>query len=236
MATSLHITGVADADALLSSDPLALLLGMLLDQQIAMETAFEGPKKISDRIGSLDAPTLAGYDPEALVEVFRQTPAVHRFPGSMAARVQSLCAALVENWGGDASALWTRDDPDTLSWYRAMGFAESDHYLHVYAHQYTAREVRGDVLFQRERQPHTVDRRAHGHVHVVKGQWTRNADDQRRPPLIELPSVDASRSHGDVDASVIRHIARCFRLRMGPGILRAFRCSQHRDARPLSEG
>ncbi|MFB2600241.1 HhH-GPD-type base excision DNA repair protein [Herbiconiux sp. P17] len=109
---SLHITGVDDADALLSSDPLALLLGMLLDQQIAMETAFEGPKKILDRVGSLDAQTLAAYDPEALVEVFRQTPAVHRFPGSMAARVQALCAWLVENWGGDASALWTRDDPD----------------------------------------------------------------------------------------------------------------------------
>jgi uncharacterized HhH-GPD family protein len=112
MAISLHITGVDDADALLSSDPLALLLGMLLDQQIAMETAFEGPKKIRDRVGSLDAQTLAAYDPEALAEVFRQTPAVHRFPGSMAARVQALCAALVQDWGGDAESLWTRDHPD----------------------------------------------------------------------------------------------------------------------------
>lgn len=112
----LHITGDAAADQLLSTDPLALLVGMLLDQQVAMETAFEGPKKISDRIdGPFDAENLAGYDPEALVEVFRQTPAVHRYPGSMAARVQALCSALVENWGGDASAVWLQDDPDNTS-------------------------------------------------------------------------------------------------------------------------
>jgi uncharacterized HhH-GPD family protein len=112
MTISLHITGDADADTLLSTDPLALLIAMLLDQQIAMETAFEGPKKLRDRLGRLDAEALASYDPEALVEVFRQTPAVHRFPGSMAARVQALCAVLVDDWGGDASALWTRDAPD----------------------------------------------------------------------------------------------------------------------------
>ncbi|WP_368498491.1 HhH-GPD-type base excision DNA repair protein [Herbiconiux sp. A18JL235] len=113
MTAKLHITGNADADELLSTDPLALLVGMLLDQQIAMETAFEGPKKIADRIrGPFDAENLASYDPDALVEVFRQTPAVHRYPGSMAARVQALCAELVANWGGDASALWTEGDPD----------------------------------------------------------------------------------------------------------------------------
>jgi uncharacterized HhH-GPD family protein len=108
----LHITGDTAADDLLTTDPLALLLGMLLDQQIAMETAFSGPWKIADRTGALDAARLAAYDPDALVEVFRITPAVHRFPGSMAARVQALCQALVDDWGGDAAALWTRDDPD----------------------------------------------------------------------------------------------------------------------------
>ncbi|MCU4672903.1 HhH-GPD-type base excision DNA repair protein [Microbacterium fluvii] len=82
------------------------------NQQIAMETAFSGPLKISERTGALDAAAIAGYEPEEFVEVFRQTPAVHRFPGSMAARVQSLCAAVVDDWGGDAAALWTRDDPD----------------------------------------------------------------------------------------------------------------------------
>ncbi|WP_066039485.1 HhH-GPD-type base excision DNA repair protein [Herbiconiux solani] len=111
--SALWITGDAEADRLLTEDPFALLLGMLLDQQIAMETAFEGPKKIRDRIsGPLTAANLAGYDPEALVEVFRETPAVHRYPGSMAARVQALSAALVDDWDGDPAALWTRDDPD----------------------------------------------------------------------------------------------------------------------------
>lgn len=109
---TLHITGDAAADRLLTDDPLALLIGMLLDQQVAMETAFAGPLKISQRVGSMDAATLAGYDPDAFVEAFKTTPAVHRFPGSMAARVQALCAAIDEDWGGDASALWTRDDPD----------------------------------------------------------------------------------------------------------------------------
>lgn len=109
---TLHITGDADADRLLTDDPLALLLGMLLDQQIAMETAFTGPLKIEQRLGSVDASTLAGYDPDALVEVFRQPPSVHRFPGSMAARVQALSAALERDWDGDAAALWTRGEPD----------------------------------------------------------------------------------------------------------------------------
>lgn len=109
---TLHITDDAAADELLSTNPLALLIGMLLDQQIAMETAFAGPLKIRQRTGSVTAESLAGYDPEEFRAVFSETPAVHRFPGSMADRVQSLCQALVDSWGGDASALWTRDDPD----------------------------------------------------------------------------------------------------------------------------
>jgi len=109
---ALHITGDAAADDLLTTEPLALLLGMLLDQQVAMETAFAGPLKIRERVGSLDAAELAGYDPDALTAVFSQTPAVHRYPGSMAGRAQSLCQAIVAEWGGDAAALWTRDDPD----------------------------------------------------------------------------------------------------------------------------
>ena len=92
--TSLHITGDAAADELLSSDAFALLTGMLLDQQVPMETAFAGPEKIRERVGSIDPATIAGYEPDALVEVFRQTPAVHRYPGSMAGRVQALAAAV----------------------------------------------------------------------------------------------------------------------------------------------
>ena len=109
---ALHITGDTAADALLTDNPLALLVGMLLDQQIAMETAFTGPLKIEQRTGSMDAAAIAAYDPDALASVFKETPAVHRFPGSMAARVQSLCQALVDDWGGDAAALWTEGDPD----------------------------------------------------------------------------------------------------------------------------
>jgi len=104
---ALHITGDTAADTLLTDDPLALLIGMLLDQQVAMETAFAGPLKISQRAGTLDAGGLAGYDPDAFAELFKATPAVHRFPGSMAARVQALCAAVEQDWGGDASAIWT---------------------------------------------------------------------------------------------------------------------------------
>lgn len=109
---ALHITGDHLADELLTTDPLALLIGMLLDQQVAMETAFAGPLKIKQRVGAIDAATLAGHDPDELVEVFRQTPAVHRYPGSMAGRVQSLCQTLLEEWDGDAAALWTRGEPD----------------------------------------------------------------------------------------------------------------------------
>ena len=108
--SDLHITGDDAADALLSSDPFALLVGMLLDQQIPMETAFGGPAKLRDRLPSFDPATVAGeHDLEA---VFRQQPAVHRFPGSMAGRVQALATAVQEEWDGDASAIWRRGDPD----------------------------------------------------------------------------------------------------------------------------
>jgi uncharacterized HhH-GPD family protein len=108
----LHITGDAEADRLLSDDPLALLIGMLLDQQVPMETAFSGPAKIRERLGHLDPARIATHDPEDFVEICKRSPAVHRFPGSMAARVQTLCAAIVAEWGGDAAAIWRRDDPD----------------------------------------------------------------------------------------------------------------------------
>ncbi|MBN9177600.1 MAG: Fe-S cluster assembly protein HesB [Microbacterium sp.] len=110
---ALHITDDDAADALLTENPLALLIGMLLDQQVAMETAFSGPLKIEQRTGSMDAASLAAYGPDDLASVFKETPAVHRYPGSMAGRVQSLCQALVDDWGGDASALWTRGAPGT---------------------------------------------------------------------------------------------------------------------------
>ncbi|WP_431277544.1 HhH-GPD-type base excision DNA repair protein [Leifsonia poae] len=112
MTHDLHITGDAEADALLSTDPLALLIGMLLDQQVPMETAFAGPAKLRDRLGGLDAATLAGIEPDELVAVMKQPPAVHRFPGSMGGRVQALASAIVSEWGGDAAAIWTKGEPD----------------------------------------------------------------------------------------------------------------------------
>ncbi len=107
MTRDLHITGDADADRLLSDDDFALLSGMLLDQQVPMETAFAGPAKLRDRLGRLDAADIAHMDPEAFQAAFAEKPAVHRFPGSMAGRIQALCAAVAQEWGGDAARIWT---------------------------------------------------------------------------------------------------------------------------------
>jgi len=100
------------ADALLESNPFALLVGMLLDQQYPMEAAFAGPKKIADRIGGVDAREIADYDPEKFAALCSKTPAIHRFPGSMAKRVQALAQLVVDHYDGDASGLWTAGDPD----------------------------------------------------------------------------------------------------------------------------
>jgi uncharacterized HhH-GPD family protein len=100
------------ADALLESNPFALLVGMLLDQQYPMEAAFAGPKKIADRIGGVDAGEIADYDPEQFAALCSKTPAIHRFPGSMAKRVQALAQLVVDHYGGDATGLWTAGDPD----------------------------------------------------------------------------------------------------------------------------
>ena len=108
----LHITGDPAADKLLSDDAFALLTGMLLDQQVTMESAFAGPEKIRTRIGSISPAAVAEHDPAGFVEVFKERPAVHRFPGSMAGRVQALAEAVQSEWNGDATAIWTRDEPD----------------------------------------------------------------------------------------------------------------------------
>src|SRR2546425_5860378 len=94
------------ANELLESDPLALLIGMVLDQQVKMEKAFGGPYELKRRLGHLDVRKIARMDPEALDAVFRERPALHRFPGNMARRVQQLCAVVVTDYGGDAGAVW----------------------------------------------------------------------------------------------------------------------------------
>ncbi|HSA49238.1 MAG TPA: HhH-GPD-type base excision DNA repair protein, partial [Yinghuangia sp.] len=108
MTTTIHLAQQPEADALLGRSPLAALIGMLLDQQIPMEWAFAGPYTIARRMGAddLDAQEIAAYDPEAFAALMAEKPAVHRYPGSMAKRVQQLCQFLVENHGGDASAVW----------------------------------------------------------------------------------------------------------------------------------
>jgi uncharacterized HhH-GPD family protein len=123
----LRLSQNADADALLTRDPLALLVGMVLDQQIPLEKAFSSPLVLAERLGhDLDAKEIAGYDPEALATLFSTPPALHRFPGSMAGRVQELCKVLVDSYGGDAAKVWdTTDAKELLARIKALpGFGE----------------------------------------------------------------------------------------------------------------
>src|SRR6195952_2848809 len=124
----LQLVGDPAADELLEHNPFALLVGMMLDQQIPMEVAFAGPKKIADRVGGVDAREIADYDQEAFIALCSERPAVHRFPGSMAKRLQILAQAIVDEYGGDAVGLWTAGDPDGAEVLRRLkalpGFGE----------------------------------------------------------------------------------------------------------------
>ena len=105
--TTLAITGDAEADRLLTTEPLALVIGMLLDQQVPMEWAFRGPSTLKERLGGdLDAASIAAMDPDQLEEVFRTKPALHRYPAAMARRTHELCTFLVERYDGDAGRVW----------------------------------------------------------------------------------------------------------------------------------
>jgi uncharacterized HhH-GPD family protein len=105
---SLYLSGDEAADQLLSTDPLALLIGMVLDQQVPLERAFRSPYDLQQRLGgTLDVAALAAMDPDTLAGVFSETPALHRFPRAMAARVQELCSLIVDRYDGDAAAVWT---------------------------------------------------------------------------------------------------------------------------------
>lgn len=111
---SLPYTGDAEADELIARDPLALLIGFALDQQVTVQKAFSGPLELRRRLGHLDAAQLAAADPDGLAESFKERPAIHRFPGAMATRVRDLAAAIAANYGGDASRVWSeaRDGRD----------------------------------------------------------------------------------------------------------------------------
>jgi uncharacterized HhH-GPD family protein len=106
MTARLPFTGNAEADELVSSDALALLIGFALDQQVTVQKAFSGPLDIRTRLGHLDAKKLAATDPAELDRVFRERPAIHRFPGSMAGKVQALAAFIADRYDGDASRIW----------------------------------------------------------------------------------------------------------------------------------
>jgi uncharacterized HhH-GPD family protein len=108
----LYFTGNDEADRLIAEDPLALLIGFVLDQQVTVPTAFVGPLKLKQRLGRLDAAEIASIDPDKLADLFRERPAIHRFPGNMAKRTQELCAVVAEEYDGDASRVW-RDAADT---------------------------------------------------------------------------------------------------------------------------
>jgi uncharacterized HhH-GPD family protein len=123
----LHFTGNDEADRLLADEPMALLVGFALDQQVPVPTAFTGPLKLKQRIGTLDAGRIAKTDPAKLEAAFREKPAIHRFPGNMARRVQELAAVVEDRYGGRAERLWTeaRDSTELRSRIEELpGFGE----------------------------------------------------------------------------------------------------------------
>jgi len=113
---AIHITGDAAADQVLTDSPFALVVGMMLDQQYPMEHAFRGPAKVLDRFGSIEPAAIATAEPEEFAALCSTPPAIHRFPGSMAARLQELARLVVEQYDGDAARLWTEatSGPDLL--------------------------------------------------------------------------------------------------------------------------
>ena len=103
----LHFTGNDEADALIAEEPLALLIGFVLDQQVSVEKAFSGPLELKRRLGSLEAARIAGTDPGELDRIFREKPALHRYPGTMAERTQDLASVILSDYDGDAARIWT---------------------------------------------------------------------------------------------------------------------------------
>jgi uncharacterized HhH-GPD family protein len=112
LALKLWLAQDPEADRLLAENPFALLVGMVLDQQIPLEVAFRGPQKIADRMNGFDAAEIADYDPDKFADLCSEKPAIHRFPGSMAKRIQTLAQIIVDRYDCDAAGVWTAGDPD----------------------------------------------------------------------------------------------------------------------------
>jgi len=106
MPDRLYFSGLDEADELIARDPLALLIGFVLDQQVTVQKAFAGPLELRKRLGHLDVARIGATDPEVLATAFRERPALHRFPGAMAERVRALCAFIEERYDGDAARIW----------------------------------------------------------------------------------------------------------------------------------
>jgi uncharacterized HhH-GPD family protein len=123
----LHYTGNEEADRLIAEEPFALLMGFALDQQVPVPTAFSGPLKLKQRLGTVDPVEIAATDPAKLEAAFREKPAIHRFPGNMARRVQEIASIVAEEYGGDAARIWT-DASDGADLHRRLselpGFGE----------------------------------------------------------------------------------------------------------------
>ena len=107
MPAALYFTDSDEANRLVATDPLALLIGFAIDQQVTVQQAFSGPLRLRQRIGTLDAASIAAMDPEKLEDAFRERPAIHRFPRAMARRVHELCAVVADEYGGQAERIWT---------------------------------------------------------------------------------------------------------------------------------
>lgn len=186
---TLHLTQDDAADELLGRDPLALLLGMLLDQQVPMEWAFAAPRLLAERMGAttLSAADLAGADPEAVVAMFKGPPALHRYPGSMAQRAQDLCRALVEDYDGDPTRLWAdvTDGKELLRRLNALpgfGAQKAKIFVALLGKQYGVqptgwREVAGDYGVQGSRRSvaDIVDAASLAEVRATKQEVKRAA-------------------------------------------------------------
>ena len=138
---SLPFTGDIEADALIASDPLALLIGFVLDQQVSLQKAFAGPLELKRRVGTIDAAAVAGMDPGDLDEAFRMRPALHRYPGNMAKRTQALCRVVAEQYDGDAARVWTEaadgaDLQDRLLALPGFGDMKAKSLIAILANQY----------------------------------------------------------------------------------------------------